>query len=85
MVKVVFFWCSAIWRVDPYNLMPPKRKDRPTSSSSDAVSPEVKKTREAKKLPKRSEFAPAHKISSLVYERLFMLVLYRLCLVCSVL
>ena len=54
MVKVQerFFWCPAVWRVNPYNLMPPKRKDRPTSSFSDAVSPEEKKGEKPKNYQK---------------------------------
>ena len=49
------FLCSAIWRVDPYNLMPPKRKYRPTSSSSDSFSPEEKRSREANRFKRKSE------------------------------
>ena len=35
--------------------MPPKRKDRPTSSSLDAVSPEEEKSREANPFTSESE------------------------------
>ena len=38
--------CSAFWYVILCNSMPAKRKDRPKSSSSDAFSPEEKKSKE---------------------------------------
>ena len=46
---------SAFWRVILCNSMPPKRKDRPKSSSSDAFSPEEKKSKEANRSTNTSE------------------------------
>ena len=47
--------CSAFWYVILCNSMPPKRKDRPKSSSSDAFSPEEKKSKEANRSTSTNE------------------------------